>query len=219
VAVVAFVQARMSSVRFPGKVLAPFNGHPLISRVIDQALATKSLTRERIVVLTSTDPSDDPLDAYARRLGVEVFRGDLHDVHGRFRACARGRSEDWIVRINADSPLVSPLIIDAVVARAGEGFDLVTTIAPRTLPKGQNPEAIRRATLLATDVSALSASDREHVTPCYYRDPGRYRILSLKSDRPELAELNLSVDCIEDLRRLEAMSQRMVDDLLRVSLG
>jgi spore coat polysaccharide biosynthesis protein SpsF len=38
-----FIQARMSSRRFPGKVLAPFRGHPIIWHVLErvaQALPT-----------------------------------------------------------------------------------------------------------------------------------------------------------------------------------
>jgi spore coat polysaccharide biosynthesis protein SpsF (cytidylyltransferase family) len=95
----------------------------------------------------------------------------------------------------------------------------VSTIAPRTLPRGQNPELIRKETLLKTDRSLLSVSDREHVTSCYSRHPERFRVVSLKCSRPELAEINLSVDTVEDLHRLEAMPQTEIDDLLQVTLA
>ena len=65
-----FVQARMSSRRFPGKVLAPFAGRPLIDHVLEQV--AKALPRKRIVVATSTEPSDDPLVAYLRECGVKI---------------------------------------------------------------------------------------------------------------------------------------------------
>ena len=53
-----FIQARMSSARFPGKVLAPFNGEPLIKGV-DQVSKISNIND--IVVLTSTELSDEPL--------------------------------------------------------------------------------------------------------------------------------------------------------------
>ena len=40
-----FIQARMSSARFPGKVLAPFRGRPVIAWVIDAARARSEPTR------------------------------------------------------------------------------------------------------------------------------------------------------------------------------
>lgn len=218
-AVAAFIQSRMSSVRFPGKALAPFRGRPLIAQVISQVHTATNLDPSRVVLLTSTDITDDPLAEYVKGLGVEVFRGSLNDVFDRFVRCAEERGAEWIARINGDSPLMSPRIIEAVVGRAGPDCDVVTTIAPRTLPRGQNPELIRRETLLKTDRSLLSVSDREHVTSCYYRHPERFRIVGLKCSRRELAEVNLSVDTVEDLRRLEAMPQAEIDELLRVTLA
>jgi spore coat polysaccharide biosynthesis protein SpsF len=217
--VAAFIQSRMSSARFPGKALAPFRGRPLIAQVIDRVHGARNLEPARVTVLTSTHVSDDPLALYVESLGVRVYRGPLDDVLERFQRCAERSGADWIARINGDSPLMSPRIIEAVVDRADSDCDLVSTIAPRTLPRGQNPELIRTTTLLDTDPSLLSASDREHVTSCYYRHPERFRIVSLKCSRPALAEMNLSVDTVEDLHRLEAMPQAEIDDLLQVTLA
>ena len=209
----------MSSRRFPGKALAPFRGRPLVSRVIERVRAAPGVDPSQIVLLTSTEAADDPLARYVEGLGVEVHRGPLDDVLRRFQQCAQERGAEWIARVNGDSPLMSPRILGMVIGRAGSDCDLVTTISPRTLPKGQNPELIRTETLLKTDRSALSVSDLEHVTPCYYRHPEQFRIVSLKSSRPELAEMNLSVDTVEDLHRLEAMPEAEIDALLQVSLA
>jgi spore coat polysaccharide biosynthesis protein SpsF len=215
--VAAFVQARMSSRRFPGKTLAPFRGRPVIAHVFDRVRCVRAIDAANLVLLTSTDSSDDPLATYAASLGVEVYRGPLDDVFARFQRCAAGRRAEWIVRINGDSPLMSPAILEAVIANAGAEWDLVTTIVPRTLPKGQNPELIRVETLLNTDPARLSADNREHVTQYYYQHPEEFRIARLHSSRPELADLNLSIDTVEDLRRLEAMPQAEIDHLLQVS--
>ncbi len=55
--VVAFVQARMSSRRLPGKVLAPIAGVPMLARVLTRA--SRAHTLAEIWVLTSEDKSDD----------------------------------------------------------------------------------------------------------------------------------------------------------------
>jgi hypothetical protein len=78
----AILQARMSSSRLPGKVLRPLLGQPMILRQIERLRRCQRL--ERIVVATSEDPSDDILVETIAGAGVEVVRGPLEDVLGRF---------------------------------------------------------------------------------------------------------------------------------------
>jgi spore coat polysaccharide biosynthesis protein SpsF len=201
----AFVQARMSSRRFPGKVLTPFRGQALIMHVL--AAVTRVLTTDRIVVVTSDETSDDPLVSHLRESGVHVFRGPLENVFERFRLCALAYPCEWILRVSADSPLLNPQVLQAVIAHSERPTcDLVTTIFPRTFPNGQNAELIRASTFMALDPSRLSSDDREHVTQFYYRNPERFRIANVESGNPRLAESSLAVDTVEDLQRLERLS-------------
>ena len=103
-AVKAFVQARMSSRRYPGKVLAPFRGEPVIRHVVQAATAV--LPPHDVVVVTSTHVTDDPLVFYLRSLGVNVFRGPLENVLQRFVLCLREYPCEWVLRVNGDSPLL-----------------------------------------------------------------------------------------------------------------
>ena len=199
----AFIQARMSSSRFPGKVLAPFRGKPLIKHVVERVNGL--LPASNITVLTSSEESDDPLETYLERAGIHVFRGPLVNVFERFRLCLVEQPCDWILRISADSPLLSADVLRRVVQAPLESdCDLVTTIFPRTFPRGNNAELIR-SSLLDIAPQELTADDREHVTPYYYRHSSQYRICNIVSGSPELAESNLAVDTVEDLRRLESL--------------
>jgi spore coat polysaccharide biosynthesis protein SpsF len=205
----AIVQARMSSRRFPGKVLAPFKGQPLIRHVI--GAVARALPSVPIVVATSQHESDEPLASYLGALGVPCFRGPLERVFDRFRLCVAAHPCDWALRLSADSPLLDAQVLRAVVAHAADAdADLITTIFPRTFPRGQNAELLRVDTLLRIDARQLSAEDQEHVTPFYYRQPGRFRIVNVVSGNPEMAGLSVAVDTIEDLRRLEDLA---VDDV------
>lgn len=200
------VQARMSSRRFPGKVLAPFRGRPVFAHVRDAV--RQALPDAPLLLATSDEPSDDPLALYARDLGVEVYRGALSDVLGRFQAVARLFPSQWILRLCSDSPLLDPVILQKVAETdRASGFDLVTTLHPRTFPKGRNAELIRTSALQGLPPAELSAEDREHVTPYFYRHAAKFRILSLVSGRPELAEVGLAIDSVEDLQRLENLSE------------
>jgi spore coat polysaccharide biosynthesis protein SpsF len=202
----AVVQARMSSRRFPGKVLAPFRGEPLIAHVL--AALRRALPAVPVVVATSGEPADDPLALYVASTGTKVFRGPLDDVLARFRLCAAEYPSDWILRVSADSPLLDAGMLKQVVAHAASAeHDLVTTIHPRTFPRGHNAELIRATALAAIDGEALSEADREHVTPFFYRHPERFRILNVESGDPDLAGLSFAVDTLEDLRRLEGLAE------------
>ena len=191
----------MSSERFPGKVLAPCAGRPLVDRVAEAV--ARVVPRERVVLATSTDPTDDPLATYASAIGLRVFRGDRLDVFGRFQQCLLANPCDWFFRVCADSPLLDASVMERALKSARADIDLVTNLAPRTFPHGLSVELLRADAFAAIDGDALDAASREHLTRVYYANPGRFRILNLESEDPEAAARHLAVDTIDDLRRIE----------------
>ena len=197
-----FIQARMGSRRFPGKVLAPFQGKAIIARLIDAA--AEAVARERITVATSATAADDPLACYVRELGVSVFRGPLENVVERFQGCLRANPCDWFFRLCADSPLLDPSLLSAAMRyQDGKDIDLVTNVFPRTFPKGQSVELIRAATFAAIDASRLTPQQKEHATQIYYYHPEIFNIVNIESAEPKLAETSYAVDTLEDLIHLE----------------
>ena len=198
-----FIQARMSSTRFPGKMLAPFRGRPLIEHVVSKV--AKALPLSAVTVATSDGVSDDPLALYARDLGVSVFRGPLDDVFRRFQLCLQEYPADWVFRVNGDSPLFDADMVYKMQEYSDRtNLDLVTNVFPRTVPKGRSLEMINVTTFLGLNSEELSARQREHVTPVFYDNPDRFRILNIESGDPSQAEVNLCVDTVKDLRRIES---------------
>jgi len=192
----------MSSTRFPGKVLAPFRGRPLVTHVIEQA--QRAVAKDRIVLLTSKEPSDDPLAGYVEsQLGVAVFRGELANVFARFQDCLKRHPCDWFARICADSPAIEGDLISHMIGLVSDNFDIVTNVATRTFPLGQSVEVMRTAPFLSIDGASLNADEREHVTPPYYREASPYRMLKVVSKNPSLSTTRMVVDSIEDLKSLE----------------
>jgi spore coat polysaccharide biosynthesis protein SpsF len=191
----AFVQARMSSSRFPGKVLAPFRGEPIVIHVV--RAAAQAVGADNVVVATTGEPSDDPLVAYLTSAGVACFRGPEDNVLERFRLCATAYPSDWVLRLSADSPLLDPRVVRRVVDAATEDVDVVTTSLGRSA-HGTNAELVRSSALLGIDLAETTAEDREHVMPFFYARPERFRIHAIEVDAVG------TVDTIEDLQRLEA---------------
>ena len=201
--VLVVVQARMSSRRFPGKMLAPLRGRPILAHVVGR-IAT-ALPMLPMVVATSDHPTDDPLAAYVPTIGVPVFRGPLDRVFDRFCACADAHPCRWILRVNGDSPLIGPRMLQAVAAHADRtDLDLVTTIFPRSFPRGQNAELISVAAMREIPRAQMTAEDQEHVTPYFYRHAARYRIANVEAAVP--SEDSFAVDSLDDLWRLEALT-------------
>ena len=200
-----FIQARMSSRRFPGKVLAPFLGRPVLSHVIERAASV--VGADRVVVLTSELPSDDPIAAYCASR-VSVFRGALDDVYSRYLDCLGEHPCSWFFRLTADSPLVNVEVMQAMLRNPRDHADLLTNTFRRSFPVGRSVELIRAEAFAAVDPAALTDHQREHVTQrLLASDPDRIVNFSCKYDG--LASTSVAIDTIDDLRRLEAID---VDD-------
>lgn len=219
--VLAVIQARLSSRRLPGKVLTDLHGRPMIAWLVERLRACRTLSG--IVLATSDDASDDPLAAYCAGAGVACRRGPLDDVAGRFLAVGRQMGADAVVRINGDSPLMDPAVVDqAARLWAAGSWDLVTNTQMRSFPKGMSVEVIRLAALERAH-PGMTADEREHVTQCFYRRPDDFRIVNFSSGLG-LAAVQMSVDTPEDLdlvRRMMRLSDgaaaRMgVEELMRL---
>lgn len=193
----AILQARMSSTRLPGKVMADLLGRPMIERQLERLRRCETLTR--LVVATSSDASDDPLAEFLGGLGVDVFRGALQDVLARFAGAAEAFGlAGTIVRLTADCPLADPQVIDGCVRLQAEaGVDYASNALKRTYPRGLDVEVFTLAALRIAAAEAADPYEREHVTPFLYRRPERFGIADLVQARDESA-LRWTVDTPAD---------------------
>ena len=166
--IVAIVQARTGSSRFPGKVMQPILGTPMIALLLERLGRATRLSE--IVVATTSGGRDDALAAFVSGLGYRVCRGSEGDVLDRFHQAAAETNAAVVVRITGDCPLIEPTVVDTVIDKFVEGaLDYVSNIAPPTFPDGLDVEVFSRDALDRAWREATSASAREHVTP-YLRD-------------------------------------------------
>lgn len=149
----AFIQARMGSTRFPGKVLQPISKMlPLHSEtaepwtVLDMVCARVSFAQsvENYVVITSVNPADDIIFKHCAEAGYKCFRGAENDVMQRlYEAAALELHDDSvIVDITADCPLVDPQHIDLIVNMLiGNQLDYCSNVVERSWPDGFDAQA------------------------------------------------------------------------------
>ena len=98
-----FITARMKSTRLSKKALVDLNGHPLMAY---QVRRMQKASDASIVVCTSTNPQDDPLEAFAESMGCRCFRGSEEDVLDRYLKCAERFEIDRAYITYADEPFV-----------------------------------------------------------------------------------------------------------------
>lgn len=188
----------MSSARYPGKVLETFNGGTIISSLVEAARKARGVSR--VVVLTSVDSSDDLLASYLEEEKMEFFRGSLGNVFDRFREALKGYPCDIFARLCGDSPLLDPKIIDHGISLARLDLDLVSNVPERTFPSGQSVEIVNTKTFQKIDPHDLTDEEKEHVTLHFYKNPEKYKVLSLKTTQEK--EGKFSVDTPEDMKKI-----------------
>ena len=168
----AILQARTSSSRLPGKVLLPVLEQPMILFQLNRLRRCKKV--DRLVLATSSDPSDDGLANEVTRAGVTVFRGDLQDVLERFRACAAQERAKVVVRLTGDCPFSDPALVDELIEAFYSGkWDYLANCADEkqlSVPDGFDAEVFKADVLERAAEEARLPSEREHVTP-WMRSP------------------------------------------------
>ena len=168
------LQARMSSTRLPGKVMADLGGKPMILRQISRIIKANHI--EKFVVATSTDQSDDSLTNLLVSEGVEVFRGSLQNVYSRFNELIQKYEPESVLRLTADCPLVMPELIDEIAQYFKKNdFDYVSNTIDRTYPDGLDIEIIRAQALLKLSSKEMTKQELEHVTLGIYSRPEEFR--------------------------------------------
>lgn len=204
----AVVQARMSSKRLPGKVLSDVEGRPLLDYLIERL--QKCTLLDGLTVATSNQKSDDPIARYCERNKIDCARGSLENVASRFFNVIQERQLDVLVRINADSPLLDPKIVDmAVSIFRNSDYDLVTNVQKRTFPKGQSVEVVRAATFRESYPAMKAVDELEHPTKYFYKRTEQFKIFNLASGPHDYSSVNLCVDTAEDFDRFIGILKRM----------
>lgn len=199
----AIVQASNCSQRFPGKMLRPLGGKPLMQYLLESLRQCESLSE--VVVTTSRRSEDDEIQQYCRQFGVNCFRGSLRNVVGRVRDVLLLQDWDGFVRLHADSPLLDyRLVSHAVGITDRVKCDLVTNIFPHSFPQGQSVEMIHREVFLKAYKQMHRREDLLHTTPYFYRHVEEFKIVNfaMKANRNEL---QLAIDAPEDFLRLETI--------------
>jgi glutamate-1-semialdehyde 2,1-aminomutase len=198
--IIAIVQARLGSTRYPNKILQPINGQPALHLQIRRLQQTNLL--HNIILAIPDLPGDDPLVDHARQLDIPYTRGHPTDLLHRYHHTLQTHPADHVVRITSDCPLNDPTTLNHTITthlNNPTGWTQNDT----TYPAGISYQICPTPILTQTHHTTTDPYDREHVFPAILRNhPGQQ--ISHTSD---LSMMRITLDHPEDLTVLNNIAR------------
>ena len=220
--IVAIVQARLESTRFPSKILARVGNVPSLEYQI-RRLKNSHLIDEVVVAMPDSNVHRE-LQNWIEALGCSVFFGSDSDVLSRFYLAAVKYEAKIVVRITADCPLIDPGLVDKVIENylKNPNCGISTNTQPPSFPDGLDCSVFSFQDLEFAHQRAFSKHDREHVTPYLYREfkdklvniscPENFSSLRITLDeRIDLEVINAVID------KLDSSGNFSYEDILELS--
>lgn len=206
--VIAVVQARLGSQRFPRKVLKEIAGTPALGLLMNRLSRSKKI--DDIVLAVPTGTSDDDLVDWAENRGLKVFRGSELDVLSRFHGAAMSAKPDIVVRITGDCPFVDWTVVDSAIdlcISRRSGY----VVTDSSFADGLDVEVCDFRLLDQAAHEATDPFDREHVMP-YVRRVAGDSATTLTWTR-NMSAIRLTLDEPVDLDVLNRVASHFGHDL------
>lgn len=206
------IQARMSSSRFPNKMMAKVGRVTLLEFVYNRC--KKSKIADKVVVLTSVQQSDDVIAELCFDKKIPLFRGDLDDVLKRYICAADYNNAETICRVCGDSPFVDISAVDEMLSMFSESkceYDYVSVVS---CINGFVSEVFTRSVLKEIYTQNLSESEKEHVTSYIVNNKENFNtnLIGLDLKPKGLDGYTLTVDYPNDIALVNSVVDKLIDD-------
>ena len=202
------ILCRFDSIRLPGKILKPIIGKPILSYILERvALVDPHL---KIIVATSNEQSDDPIESYCQDNQISIYRGSKLNVAHRFFFCAEKANLDFAIRINGDNIFTDPIIIRKMIEFSHTGhYNFLSNVQGRTFPPGISVEMVN-VQVMKKNISMFNDYEQEHVMPFFYKNLPENQILYYKNSEFKYPKgLHLALDTKNDFNKIESIIQSM----------
>lgn len=140
--VIGVIPARYNSVRFPGKVLAPVGGKPLIQRVWERARQCRRL--EDVLIACDHPKVFEAVKSFG---GRPVMTDENHPSGtDRIAEAVKNETAEIIVNIQGDEPLVAPEVIDRLAGALMDDkkYPMASVMTPlRDEEAWRNPNVVK----------------------------------------------------------------------------
>lgn len=193
------IQARMGSLRLPGKILMPIGNKTLLEHVLYRLKRLQhSVTT---VIATSETSQDDVVKSFCIERAVACFRGNEANVLDRYYQCATTYSFQHIIRLTGDNPFTDIEELDKLIdLYIASGSDYVNSFT--SLPIGVGTEIFSYASLSRSWQEGKAPHHLEHVDEYMLENPHIFKtaLLSVAADKYR-PDIRLTVDTREDYKQ------------------
>jgi 3-deoxy-manno-octulosonate cytidylyltransferase (CMP-KDO synthetase) len=140
--VLAVIPARYGSTRFPGKIIQPLAGKPLVQHTYERTMRARHVTE--VVVATDDERVVEALAPY----GTPTVMTSPDHATGtdRIAEVAQGRDESIIVNVQGDEPMIDPRTVDKVIEPLFTRPDVVMSTAKHRIEdtgEARNPNMVK----------------------------------------------------------------------------
>jgi spore coat polysaccharide biosynthesis protein SpsF (cytidylyltransferase family) len=208
--VLAIIQARYDSTRFPGKVLKKINNKPILEIIIKRLSRCQNISK--IIVACSNNKNDIKIINLCKKLKIDFFIGSEHDVLERFYKASIKFKGLNILRITADCPLIDYVIVDKIINNFFlDKYDYASNVNPPTFPDGLDAEIFTFEVLKKTYKTAQTQVDREHIRP-FILNSKKFKKFNLKNNE-DYFFLRLTMDEPEDFKVIKNIINNFKNNL------
>ena len=139
---IGIIPARLTSNRFPKKILAILDGKPMIAHVMEKALKAEKL--DKVILAIDSEETQEVLNDF----DFEMIMTSQEHPSGTDRVAevVQGIEEaEVIINIQGDEPLVDPNVIDGLVDTFQDPAVNMATVVSRKLTVSDllNPNAVK----------------------------------------------------------------------------
>ena len=140
---IAIIPARFNATRFPGKILHPILGRPMIQWVYENTVQAKGLSE--VIVATDSPEIEKAVTGFG---GKAILTPD-HFQSGtdRIAWAVKDRACDVVINVQGDEPLLGPAPIEKLVSvlEAHPDWEMATLCAPLQNEDCENLNAVKVA--------------------------------------------------------------------------
>ena len=227
--VVLIIQARMGSIRLPGKSMMKLAGVPLVGRILERVKRVEKI--DEIILATTDLVEDNALVELADEYSVSCFRGSSNDLVDRYYKAAKLYQADVILRLPADNVCPEPSEYDRLIefhlSNAKDFSSNICNFMSNGYPDGIGIEAFTFASLEKIWNEENDLEKREHIALNYYdyindKLPSNSKFsvgtfsCPKKYSRPDI---KLDVDTEDDFQRMSKMYTSLIKKSLKFTFS
>lgn len=182
----------------------------------------KQVEQADIMIATTQLEEDDGLELTAAELGIDIYRGSLYDIPSRLYHAAQKYGCEHLIRVNANSPLVDPGLMQKLYEmHVSGGYDYSYNEHVNGVLWGMGCDVFRVAFLEELCRQNLTDNQKETVGLYIRQNKERYRVLEYRHSIPDRKVFKLNIESRRDfdvvndvVNHVETVNQEGVYDYL-----